>query len=101
MHHSCYFDSGSCSSELEDYTPRMETRFMSRMFNISRHCFEFETIDDDDIEQPEKLEMSGATVSHLIEFNPDSTTIWIIDDESKYVHVYSIVECHFKMRLKG
>ena len=45
-----------------------------------------ETIDDDDEEQPERLGMTGTAVSHLIEFNPSTTVIWIVDDDSKHVN---------------
>jgi hypothetical protein len=42
-----------------------------------------ETRDDDLLEEPEKLSMtSGTPVNHFLEFNPDSTIIWIIDDDS-------------------
>ena len=69
--------------ENEDYRTLGEERTISRDRNITRQCFELQTYDDDTHEPPEKLGMIGDPVSHLIEFVPDETTIWIIDDDSE------------------
>ena len=60
-----------------------KTTFISRETNVTRRCFDLATNDDDLLEPPEKLGMVGTPISHLIEFNPFDTTIWIIDDDSK------------------
>jgi hypothetical protein len=50
---------------------------------VSRHCFTIETTDDEEEEEPERLQIVGTAISHLIEFVPDSAVIWIVDDDSK------------------
>ena len=50
---------------------------------VMRQCFTVETNDDEDEEPPERLGMTGTANSHLIEFNPDTAMIWIVDDDSK------------------
>ena len=41
------------------------------------------TVNDEMEEEPERLEIVGTAMGQFIEFNPDSATIWIEDDESK------------------
>ena len=51
--------------------------------DVLRQCFEVITVDDEETEEPEMFYMVVDERDHLIEFNPDSTVIWIIDDDSK------------------
>ena len=60
-----------------------QTTFIARDPNVTRRCFDLETVDDALLEPPERLNMSGSPISHFIEFNPSSTTIWIVDDDSE------------------
>ena len=52
-----------------------------------------ETIDDEEEEQPEKFGMTGLAVSHLIEFNPETVLIWIVDDDSKRIKEEEYLNC--------
>ena len=65
----------------DDYEHLQNATFISQS-GVSRRCFTFVTVDDEMEEEPERLEIVGTAISHLIEFNPDIATIWIVDDES-------------------
>lgn len=67
-----------------DYTDVLQQTKSISLNTEKRRCFEIETLDDKESEEPEKLRIRGTPGSHLIEFHPDSATIWIIDDESMY-----------------
>jgi hypothetical protein len=72
-----------------------QTTFIARDPNVTRRCFDLETVDDELLEPPERLNMSGSPISHFIEFNPSSTTIWIVDDDSLLLPVpdVSTLDC--------
>ena len=48
-----------------------------------QRCFTVRSVDDAEEEAPERLEMTAIDVDHLIEFIPDTTSVWIVDDDSK------------------
>ena len=76
---------------VDDYEVILGTQKSISLSTVSRQCFTVETIDDDEEEQPERLGMTGTAVSHLIEFNPSTTVIWIVDDDSKHVKMCTTI----------
>ena len=58
------------------------TKNISRK-TATRQCFTLKTTDDGIDEEPERLRITGSSVSRLLEFHPGSAVIWIVDDESE------------------
>ena len=52
------------------------------------------SVDDAEEEAPERLEMTVTDVDHLIEFNPDTASVWIVDDDSK-MQLYALEANNF------
>jgi hypothetical protein len=74
----------------DDYVTILGTTMSISRTTVMRQCFTVETNDDEDEEPPERLGMTGTANSHLIEFNPDTAVIWIVDDDSLFLPVPDI-----------
>ena len=83
----------------DDYKVILGTQKSITRNIVERQCFTVETSDDDEEEEPERLGMTGTAVSHLIEFNPNTTVIWIVDDDSKCMKICMKVQVYSTLHM--